>query len=208
MVNTEHLVKGNRRISPKNYIHTGAVETLKALLSGGHDVTVWTNAYAETVYYSRLGILRRDLPKQEKKRFAVATAVSYEEDKMVALPFLFDKARCGNFSSIVIIDNTREKLERAAQVIKDFGIHNDMTCLLVWVNNELPFKSISPCSLSPEVPLMSIPSLTEITSLMNDGDLLQDFNKTLFLVDFNDTIIDTKKWKRCVEESNQSRDSL
>lgn len=199
MIHTERET-GNRLTSfpTKDYVYPNVPETLETLLSQGHRLVIWTNEFPENVGTSRLGFLRRALPPNEKKRLSLVTATA-SEDKLTALPYLFREAQNYHSSSIVIIDNTKEKLEKTGQIIKESDIQKDIKMQLLWVTDTLPFQTISPCSFTPEIDLVSIPSLNDITSLEHSRN-------TLFLIDFNDTIIDTKKWEADFNLQNRIRD--
>lgn len=113
------------RTATKEYVYPGVVDTLRTLLENDHRIVIWTNEYFENVASSRLGLLRRELPPNGKKRLSVVTATA-ENDKLAALPYLFREAQNYHSSSIVIIDNTKEKLEKTGQIIKESDIQKDI----------------------------------------------------------------------------------
>jgi hypothetical protein len=180
----------------EEYILDGADKTLQTFLAKGHHVAVFSGEYFKRVGRSGIGKkFRQELPRLERQRFSVFTATA-EDDKMAFLPHLVDQTRKNhNITTIAIVDNTREKLEKAAHVIEENALDADFK--LVWINNEVPFSTTSPFSLSSRISWTSIPDITELEKEVTSNE----DKKLMLAVDWNHTIIDTDRWERDMQYS-------
>lgn len=188
----EKIKRGILRHPTEGYLHGGAIDVLQQLLAQGDHLTIWTDDYPWRVATSGLGILRSGLPAGERQRFSLAHA----ENKIELLPDLFAKASLNGLKKAIIVDNAKDNLEQATQVIKQEN--PGIKFSLVWINPDAPEIDL-PASLTPEIPQRSMRSISELPKLRQ---VHQDAKDPLFwIIDFNHTLIDTDAYMAAVQDS-------
>ncbi len=172
--------------STRPYLLPGVEDTLRSLLMQGDMVRIWTNDALVRVATSGLGeVLRRELGRSERRRFAV---VGYENHKFVSLPSLLHEAEEKEMP-VVIVDNSSGNLAEALEIARQQNL--SVSILPVWAQILPQERKTNGFSHSYVV-------ITEISQLLRVKRLID--RPAFWLVDFNHTLMDTDTYEDSIVE--------
>lgn len=151
----------------KDFLIDGAEKVLSELIHAGDTVRIWSDEYISRIGSSRLGKLKRELPREERHRLSLAMGIN----KHNVLADLFAQRFFGNIQNIAVVDNRLENLVMAQKIIDKQA--PDVNCSLFWISDEFSIKEL----------------------------LKYRQNPTLWLIDFNHTLLNTDKYEQSVVDS-------
>lgn len=172
----------------EDYLYEGVEDVLRVFLENGDHITIWTDDYPQRVITSGLGKLRKELPYKERHRFTV----THGENKIPLLGPLFERTRANGIENVVIIDNSKDNLEQAKNVIKETG--QGIAFYLAWINPSDPYLA-SPECFSPEITQLSVPNVHSLQQLRRQGL----YGPVSWIIDFNETLVNTPAFMKGVQ---------
>lgn len=173
----------------KTHLFPHVHETLRSLLEDGDDIVIWTQGKPRNqlwkVATSGIGALRHELPKEERKRVAVAAS----EDKIALLPALLEKE---TKATLLFVDDKPTMLTAAQHVMEAFP---HLTAHYILTNHKATQQEDSTPAEH------EFPTITDIAQLPAIKEKLQIQDDARWYIDFGNTLVNSESLRHATDTS-------